>query len=278
MDVKAVFEKIAGDASRGEMVFPTHAEIDLLVRRKLDDPDCSTEQLGKLIAAEPILSAKVVAMANSVAYNPSGRGISDVRSAISRLGFNTLRTLVTALLIRQMQGMSKLPEHQALARRLWEHTAQVASLARVIARRVTRQDPEAAFFAGIVHEVGGFYLISRAAEFPELFQNNLEAWSDEGEALVGRAVLNTLGVPAAIRDALETLWDGYLAMPAESLGDTLLLADQLASIESPLLELSGMGCKGMAADINLQVDGDTLSAILLDSAEEVESLTSLLNS
>lgn len=278
MDVQAVLETIAADAANGEMVFPTHARIALRVQRALDDPDCSLDQLSTLLAAEPILSAKVVAIANSVAYNPSGRAVSDVRSAVSRLGFNTLRSLVSAVLIRQMREMSPSPEHRALAGRLWEHTAHVAALARVIARRVTRQDPEAAFFAGIVHEVGAFYLIARAAAFPGLLDGNLEEWCGTGEARVGREVLQALGVPANILAAVETLWDGYLAMPAASLGDTLLLADQLAPCESPLAELDGMSRHGIAADLDLLVGQEMLSRILADSAEEVDSLTAALQS
>lgn len=278
MDIQAALDAIAADAARGEMVFPTHAEIALRIQRLLDDPDCSVDQLSKLIAAEPILSARVVSIANSVAYNPSGRAMSDVRNAVSRLGFNTLRTLATAVVVRQMQGMAQAPEHRALAGCLWEHTAHVAALARVIARRVTKQDPEAAFFAGIVHEVGGFYLISRAAVFPGLLESDLDLWYGEGEAKVGRSVLRALGVPATILEALETLWAGYLAMPATSLGDTLLLADQLSPIESPLTRLAGMSRKGMAADIDLLVDDEMLSSILADSAEEVDSLTAALKS
>lgn len=278
MDVQTVLETIAADAARGEMVFPTHARIALRVQRALDDPDCSVDQLSKLISAEPILSAKVVGIANSVAYNPSGRAMSDVRSAVSRLGFNTLRSLVSAVIIRQMQEMSPSSEHRALAGRLWEHTAHVAALARVIARRVTKQDPEAAFFAGIVHEVGGFYLIARAADFPGLLDSDLEQWSGTGEAEVGRKVLQALGVPANILGAIEKLWNGYLAMPATSLGDTLLLADQLAPCESPLAELDGMSRHGMTVDIDLLVGQEMLSAILADSAEEVESLTAALKS
>lgn len=276
MDIQAALDAIAADAARGEMVFPTHTEIALRVQRALDDPDCSIDQLSKLISAEPMLSARVVSIANSVAYNPSGRAMSDVRSAVSRLGFNTLRILVTAVIVRQMQGMSHSPEHRRLAGRLWEHTAHVAALARVIARRVTRQDPEAAFFAGIVHEVGGFYLIVRAAAFPGLLESDLESWYGAGEAQVGRSVLRALGVPAVILEALETLWDGYLAMPASSLGDTLLLADQLVPVESPLTELAGMSRKGMAAEIDLLVDDEMLSSILADSADEVESLSAAL--
>jgi hypothetical protein len=232
--------------------------------------------LSKLISAEPLLSARVVSIANSVAYNPSGRAMSDVRSAVSRLGFNTLRTMATAVIVRQMQGMSQSPEHRLLAGRLWEHTAHVAALARVIARRVTRQDPEVAFFAGIVHEVGSFYLISRATAFPGLLESGLEEWYDEGEALVGRAVVLALGVPANIREGLEALWGGYLAMPPLTLGDTLLLADQLSPVESPLCELAGMSSKGMPADIELLIGDELLSSILADSAEEVASLSAAL--
>lgn len=276
MNIQAALDAIAADAARGEMVFPTHTEIALRVQRALDDPDCSIDNLSKLISAEPILSARVVSIANSVAYNTSGRAMSDVRSAVSRLGFKTLRTMATAVIVRQMQGMSQTPEHRLLAGRLWEHTAHVAALARVIARRVTKQDPEAAFFAGIVHEVGAFYLISRATAFPGLLESGLEAWYDEGEALVGRAVVQALGVPANISEGLEALWDGYMAMPPQTLGDTLLLADQLSPVESPLSELAGMSGKGMPADIELLIGDELLSSILADSAEEVESLIAAL--
>ena len=186
MDVQATLDVLVADAERGDMVFPTHVDLALRVQRALDDPDCSIEQLAKLISADPMLSVRVVGVANSVSYNPSGRPIGDVRNAVSRLGFKTLSTLVTALVVRQMQEMSSSPEHRALAARLWEHTAHVAALARVIARRVTKQDPEAAFFAGIVHEVGAFYLIAQANQYPGLLESNLENWYERGEALMGR--------------------------------------------------------------------------------------------
>lgn len=276
MEVQKALEAVAADAARGDMVFPTHTEIVLRVQRALDDPDCSIDQLSKLISAEPILSARVVAIANSVAYNHSGRASSDVRSAVSRLGFKTLRVIVTAMVVRQMEGMSQLPEHRALAASLWEHTAHVAALARIIAQRVTHQDPDAAFFAGIVHEVGGFYLISRASSFPGLFSGELTDWFDQGEAKVGRAVLSVLGVPENILAAVETLWEGYLALPPETLGDTLLLADQLSPVESPFNKLAGMGREGAPYDIDLDIDDETLSGILSDSADEVASLIAAL--
>jgi len=276
MDVERALQIIVADAERGNMVFPTHAELALSVKRMLDDPDCAIEPLTRLIAAEPLLASRVVAMANSVVYNRSGRRSADLRGAVSRLGFNTLRTLALAIVVGQMANMVREPAHRALAARLWEHSVHVAALARVLASRVTRQDPETAFFAGVVHEIGGFYLIARAAAFPGLLESDLAAWVGEREAQVGRFVLRALDIPDNVLNALEVLWGGYLAMPAASLGDTLLLADYLAPVESPLAELSGMGRRGMTADIEQQVDGATLSAILADSADEVAALIAAL--
>ena len=276
MDVRTALEAITADAARGDIVFPTHTEIALRVQRLLDDPDCSIDALGKLISAEPILSARVLGIANSIAYNPGGRAINDLKSAISRLGFASLRALAAAIIVRQMREMSKDAEHRSLAGKLWEHTAHVAALARVIAKRVTRQNPDAAFFAGIVHEVGSFYLISRASVFLGLLTSDLELWHDEGEAAVGRTVLQALEVPAHILEAMETLWSGFLAMPPTALGDTLLLADELSPVESPIDALAGMSRKGMKVELEVVIDNETLSSILAESAEEVSSLIAAL--
>ena len=75
---------------------------------------------------------------------------------------------------------------------------------------------------------------------------------------MGRAVIKALGLPDTILAALEVLWDGYLMMPATSLGDTLLLADELAPVESPLAELSGMSQTGGAADLDMRIGEELL--------------------
>ena len=276
MNVRSALDAIAADAARGDIVFPTHSEIALRVQRLLDDPECSIDALGKLIGAEPILATRVLAIANSIAYNPCGRPISELKNAVSRLGLSALRALAAAVIVRQMKDMPPDPAHRALAAKLWEHTASVASLASVIARRVTRQNPDAAFFAGIVHEIGSFYLIARAGTFPGLLENDLELWHGEGEAAVGRAVLQALHAPALVVDAMETLWTGYLRMPPDSLGDTLLLADQLSPIESPIDTLAGMSRQGMAVELEVLIDDETLTSILAESAEEVASLCAAL--
>ena len=270
------FKSIAAEASKGDLIFPTNVNATLKIQQALDDPNCHIESAAKLVLAEPLLAARTVAIANSVAYNRSGREIANVRTAVTRLGFRTLHSMVAALVVRQFGGKPSNLELRKKADQLWAHTAHVAALAHVIAHKVTHLDPETAMFAGIVHEVGGFYLLSRAEEFPGLLDGDPEDWVEYGERIIGRAVLKQLSVPEAVTEAVEALWYGYRALPPETLGDTLLLANDLSPVASPLHERAGATSKESASIIDYAIGEGTLASILEESAEEVQSLTAAL--
>lgn len=279
---KEMVRILAAQAGRGELIFPTSATVALRVQQALEDPDCHLETATRLIQAEPLLSARVVAVANSAAFNRSDRLVSDVRAAVSVLGFRMVRTLATAVITRELAGMVDVPTHRDLAARLWEHTAHVTALAQLIARRVMRQDPETAMFAGLVHEISGFYLLSRAKDFPGLIDGAPEdPEGDDDDAVspereIGRAVLKALAVPAPVVAAVEVLWTGYLAFPPTTLGDALLLADQLAPVKSPLFQAPDKNCDEAVAMIDMNIGQETLVGILAESVEEVRSLTAAL--
>lgn len=272
------YRQMATAAAQRELVFPTSAELDLRIKQALDDPDCSVDQAARLIQAEPLLAARVVSMANSVSYNRSGRAITDVRQAVSRLGFRTLRSLTMSMLVKQISGRADQPQLKAAVRQLWEHTAHVSALAHVIARRVTHQDPETALFAGILHEVAGFYLIARAKDDPGLVLPIPRDWQGNGEYLLGAALLEMLDVPPAIVGAIADLWGGFYAIPPASLGDTLLLAEALAPVPSPLYWAPAKGDEALVGkpQIEFVLDEETLSSVLAESAEEVQSLIKAL--
>jgi HD-like signal output (HDOD) protein len=277
MDKRKIFQSIADDLAKGELVFPTSARVALKVRQTLNDPDCHIEDAVKLVQAEPLLSARVIAMANSVAFNRSGREITDVRTAVVRLGFGSIRLLAIALVTRQLAGTVGAGTKQNAAAKLWEHSAHVAALARVIAQQVTQVDPETAMFAGIVHEIGGFYALSRAKDFPGLFDGDPADWIDAGEAEIGRAVLKVLEVPSPVMEAIESYWSGYLEMPPRTLGDTILICEELAKVPSPLRTGDGESPRqDIKAKIDLIVGEETLASILTESAVEVESLIAAL--
>jgi hypothetical protein len=72
------------------------------------------------------------------------------------------------------------------------------------------------------------------------------------------------------------LWYGFRALPPETLGDTLLLANDLSPVPSPLQQRAGATTVESAATIDFVVGDGTLAGILEESAEEVQSLTAAL--
>jgi HD-like signal output (HDOD) protein len=276
MDRLDVFTRIAEQATRGELSFPTNVDATLRLQQALSDPDCHAEAAARLVQTEPLLAARTVAIANSVTYNRSGQAVTNVRAAIERVGFRTLGALAASVMVRQLSSEITDPDLRRRADGLWQHSAHVAALAQVIARRVSFVDPETAMFAGIVHEVGGFYLLSRADAYPGLLDGDADDWLEYGEVAIGRGVLLRLGVPAPVLAAIEAMWHGLRALPPETLGDTLLLANDLAPVSSPLLARPGATTFEGAATIDFAVGDGTLARVMAESAHEVQSLTAAL--
>jgi len=264
-------ENIIIEVETGGVSFPTHSDVAFRVRLALDDPDIPMAKAAQVVVAEPLLAARVVAVANSVAFNRSGIPVTDVRGAISRLGLKFVRGLATAVVMRQMAGSIKSPVYQNLGVRLWEHTVHVAALSHLLAGRFGLA-PDVAMFAGIVHEVGGFYLISRTDAHSDLSVDANMLTSD-AERRIGGAVLAALAVPAEVVAAIEVLWqEGPLRFPPQNLGDLLQVANLLTPIRSPL----------QADDVQvleLPIDPEAerqLAEILEQSSDELEALTSAL--
>jgi hypothetical protein len=276
MDRLAAFKDVAAQASRGELVFPSNVNASVRLQQALADPDCHVEAAAKLIQADPLLSARTVAIANSVAYNRSSTEISSVRAAVQRLGVRTLQSLVAALIVRQIGSQIRDPGLQAKTRQLWEHTAHVASLSQVIARHVTHVDPDTAMFAGIVHEIAGFYMLSRADDYPGIMEGEPEDWVMHGETEIGRGVLAKLVIPEGVRKSVEDMWLGLRALPPETMGDTLLLANDLAPVQSPLHQRPGATTPMAARTIDFTVGEGSLHAIMTEAGAEVKSLFSVL--
>lgn len=273
MDRGTALAQIAAEAEGGELVFPTHAEVALRVRLALEDPDLHLEAAVRAVQAEPLLASRVVALANSVAFNRAGQVIADVRSAVSLLGFRLIRSLATALIMRQMVATFASPAAQHLSQRLWQHSIEVGALAHVLAAHQGLGNPDVALFAGIVHEVGGFYLISRARDYPVLF-GPTPAWTIAEQRAIGRAVLRALRVPQEAVAAIEGQWRASaVEFPASTLADILFLAHGLSPVENSLMLADGAE---MPVASREQIAATPLTAVIQASAAELESLTAAL--
>ena len=261
------FGYIAAQAARGDISFPTSVNAVLRLQQALNDPDCHLEEAIRLVLGEPQLAARTVALANSSTFNAGKPPVTNVRAAVTRVGYRNLQMLVASLAVRQFGSRIQDPALRAKAEQLWEHTVQVAALAQVFARRVTFVNPDTAMFAGIVHEIGAFYLLSRADEFPGLLDDDEERWGELCEDVVTREVARRLALPEPVADAIFELRGCWLNMPPSSLLDTLLLGNLYARVPSPLgVEAPPLPDHSESA-LDYLVDEATLRTIIDEAAE-----------
>lgn len=272
------FGYIAAQAARGEISLPTSVNAVLRLKNALDKSDCHLDDAIRLVLGEPQLAARTVALANSAAFNRGGDGpaLTNVRTAVNRIGYRNLQTLVASLLVRQFGAHISDPALRLKAEQLWQHTAHVAALAQVLARRVTGIDPDTAVFAAIVHEVGGFYLLSRAGEFPGLLDADPENWATLCEEVVSREVMRKLSVPQEVAEAIAGLRAGMMAMPPASLLDTLLLANQYALVPSPLDSRNANRPRDVETMTDLVFDEGTLASIQIEAEEAYRTMSAAL--
>ncbi|MDO8894918.1 HDOD domain-containing protein [Nitrosomonas sp.] len=284
MEKRVLLSALADEVERGKLFFPTSATATLQIKKMLEDTDCDFDAVTRLIQADPLLSIKIVAVANSVVFNRSGKKITSVSAAVTLLGLRTVRNLAMAVITQQLAGTQSKSE---LVAQLWQHSAHVAALAQVIARRISHQDPDTAMFAGIIHEISWFYLLSREKAYPGLIDGNIaNSWvSDDDldeedelacEMKISTAILQALSVPEPIADAIAHLWQGSLIFPPATLGDTLLLADQLAPVKSPFAPAQTQARDDFLTKLDRLANQQALDAILAESEEEVKSLTAAL--
>ncbi|MDD2885126.1 MAG: HDOD domain-containing protein [Dechloromonas sp.] len=273
-----VLEDIAKDLSGDEITFPTFLDITFQVRTALKDPNLNVEQLARLVGAEPLMSAKIIRMANSVALNPSGREVADVKNAIVRVGMEAVRTVSFAVAMEQLLKSRQMQPFENLSQRLWEHTAHVAALCRVLARKLAKINPDEAMFAGLVHDLGVFYLLSRAAHFPELLKDKPElhallvGWHDN----IGHALLSALGSPQQVLQAVqEHETDRDIPNGIKTLSDVLYVANKIANRTASWrdLELDDPVDTSMLESI---IDAETMAEVIDESEDEVLSLKAAL--
>jgi HD-like signal output (HDOD) protein len=113
-----------------------------------DDPDVSVDAIAHKLATDPVLSAKLLRLANSAYYHVS-RSIGTVDDAVRMLGFVTVRTLVISSGL--VSGFKTVPGLDL--KRFWRYSLNTAVAAKWIARQAG-ENTDLAFTIGMMHGIG----------------------------------------------------------------------------------------------------------------------------
>lgn len=188
----------------GEVVFPTTFDLVIRLRRVLQDPTLSIDQVVAFVSLEPLMSARLISLANSAAFARNGKPTRSVHDAVYRLGLNNVRSCAMAIAMGQLLRAKEMVGFDELAHRLWDHTLHAASAAFVISRSLApRINPDDAMLAGLVHDLGAFYMLYRSSKYDELRQrpDTVKYLILQWHESIGHALLIALGVPEDIAEA-----------------------------------------------------------------------------
>jgi HD-like signal output (HDOD) protein len=269
---------LAQELSQGRIELPSVPDIVVKMQRALANENVSNETVVKVLGSEPVLAGKLLNMANSAALNTSGRKIADLRMAVARVGFNIVRSAALSFAIEQLKGAAQFKHLEPLLDALWKRSVHVATLSHVVARRFTSLNGDTALLAGLMHNVGRIYILTRASGHPTLFADQLTYQSivRDWHTNVAKALLENWQVADEIVDAVGNHEDLNREMRGPvTLTDVVALSTLLqqhmldGALRDPTEPL-------VWALKRLQVRYSDCQSVIDESATEIEDLKAVL--
>jgi HD-like signal output (HDOD) protein len=277
-DAFAFVQALAQEMSAGKIEIPSFPDVAVRIRQVLADDNCTSAQVAKVVGAEPGMTAKLLQMANSVALNPGGNKINELKSAVARIGFANVRTASLAYAMQQIRNAPSLAPIRKPLNDLWEHSVKMAAMAYVAARRWARVSADQALLAGLMHGVGKVYILARSAEHAALFADaaRYQQIVDDWHAAIAKAVLESWDIHPDIIEAIGAYEQLDRRGDHEpDLTDVLTIADRLVSCQSdPALMEAQLAEAGASRRMGLT--SDSVQKALAETADELASLHTAL--
>ncbi len=281
-DLNKVRELIAKNIADNQINIPMLPEVAGKVVQLTQDSDSDASQLSSLIQSDQPLAAHVMRVANSAAYSPN-TSIVSLQQAIARLGMNLISEIALAASITSEMfnapGFESHIEYQlkySLASGLW--SKEVA--------RACRKNVEAAFLAGLLHDIGRPVTvqcaISNARKLSiELNYDDIMTLEQEFQREIGIKVVQLWEMPKAVQHAVIH-FDEY-SVAHESQAQTMVIVGGSKFANHFLCETDDGSCltkdellkQVVLADLNLYED-EILE--ILEKEGQVASAMEAMNS
>jgi HD-like signal output (HDOD) protein len=269
---------LAAELSGGNLDLPSFPEIAIRVRRVLSDPKSSVEQVVRVVGSEPALAARLLRIANSASLNRSGRAVTDLRTAINRIGYNMVRSASMSFSMAQIRKSSKLAGLEHHLNELWQRSTVAAAFAYVLARNCTKVNPDEAMLTGMMHGIGKLYVLTRVIDHPELFASHtmLNQIISEWHTSIGKAILENWNFSEAMAEAVGEQADlSRIDDGPPNLTDVVAVAILLASHDADDSDLAA-GLSDLPAAKRLGLDEAKTQAVMRECAAEVSALSQAL--
>jgi HD-like signal output (HDOD) protein len=271
---------LSAELSSRNLVFPTSLKVTMNIRQALDNPDVNNDQVAKLISMEPVLSAQVLMLSNTPMFNRSSKKIDEIKTAVGLMGFGVVRNVAISVGMKQLKDQQAHGQNSALMEGLWTRSIRVAALAYVIAKAKTRISPDKAMIAGLLHDIGKFYILSRICQYENLLHPTETMWDliDQWHIDIGSAILDSWEVADDIRAAVMDRKNPALTENIRAnLTDVLVVADFLDEhfVKESIQDIDELHIPISMKNLGLDIKG--IDTLLAETRQEIAQILKVLS-
>ena len=242
LDARQFLVQLQHEMAAGSLEIPGFPDACIRLMRELRDVLVTNSKLAKIIATDPGLSVRVIAMANSAAYQVANGVTTDVTGAISRIGLATLRTLVLAHAFATLRDQKVYQLVQGRMGDIWARCVATAVTARSIAGylSVSGIDREAMALGGMLSGVGKIYLLAEMAHHEKVLEDFaavehlLETW----HLKLTRQLLEQWEFPTSTIKAATTIELARSSTATDTVADILYVSGMFVDMRDSRDELA----------------------------------------
>ncbi|MFO7603039.1 MAG: HDOD domain-containing protein [Gammaproteobacteria bacterium] len=267
--------ELLDDLENDNLVLPTLPEVAIKVRDTLEDENMGLADVARIITTDTALSARLIQIANSPLLRAS-REIESVDAAITRMGANMVRNLVTSIVMEQMfQATSDATDKRL--RQIWEHSTEVAAISHALAAQFTKLPPDQALLAGLIHDIGSLPILSRAEDVPELLADEarLDRVIAKMHTRIGEAILRKWNFPQEMIAVAGQHEDLQRNSPQTDLVDVVMVANLQSYLGSDH-PLTHMDWSSIPAFAKLGLQPDVSVVDMDETNQQIEAVRSAL--
>lgn len=274
---------ILANVVRSVRDLPSLPAVVLEVMKTFQQCDVNTEVLAEKVSQDQALAAKTLRLANSSFYGLQ-RKVVTIQQAITILGFDSVRTIITAAAVTDAFKPGRRERFDSKA--FWRHSVGTAVCAKMMARQLNLNH-DFAFVSGLLHDVGKLVLVTK---FPELYDEVLRYRAEHDcfvldaeravltldHSVVGRALAEYWKFPPSMQRAIAN----HHAPETEDLGGitaVVHIADALAhGLDLSQQEDDVVPSVSEAAWNSLALDAPTFRKICRSTESEFEEACQVL--
>ena len=190
--LREVFLEIADQFKKGTIDLPVLPKVANDIEKVVKKVTSTTADVANVVEKDAVISLKLISISNSPIYRGVEK-ITEVRTAISRLGIKETQNVVAAIAQKSLYT-SDNRQFKNLLEKLWAHSLACAYGASAIAKHLDMDDSEMLFLVGLVHDIGQTFLISslsdKLSSTADIDMVEVKAGIDDTHAGFTRALLN----------------------------------------------------------------------------------------